>query len=53
MVADDIAWVGICIAIFSNALISVSFNIQKYAHNQNELLGENRLPYYQVANPSQ
>mmetsp|Transcript_25108 Transcript_25108/g.59851 ORF Transcript_25108/g.59851 Transcript_25108/m.59851 type:complete len:442 (+) Transcript_25108:304-1629(+) len=45
---DDIAWVGIGIAIGSNALISVSFNVQKYAHNQNELLGDQRLPYYQL-----
>lgn len=34
---DPITWVGIGLAIFSNALISVSLNIQKYAHNQNEV----------------
>jgi hypothetical protein len=34
---DPITWVGIGLAIFSNALISVSLNIQKYAHNENEV----------------
>eukprot|EP00960_Hanusia_phi_P041953 755235-Hanusia_phi.AAC.1 len=53
---DAITWVGIGLALFSNALIAVrlvrlnlwcvtpwqiSLNIQKYAHNKNEV-GEGR-----------
>jgi hypothetical protein len=40
--------VGIGLAIVSNALISVSLNVQKYAHNKNEALGELRKPYHKI-----
>jgi hypothetical protein len=40
--------VGIGLAIFSNALISVSLNVQKYAHNKNEALGDLRKPYHKI-----
>lgn len=45
---DDITWVGIGLAIFSNGLISVSLNVQKYAHNKNEALGDARKPYHHI-----
>eukprot|EP00282_Hemiselmis_andersenii_P047075 CAMPEP_0172083790 /NCGR_PEP_ID=MMETSP1043-20130122/20634_1 /TAXON_ID=464988 /ORGANISM="Hemiselmis andersenii, Strain CCMP441" /LENGTH=76 /DNA_ID=CAMNT_0012745543 /DNA_START=325 /DNA_END=552 /DNA_ORIENTATION=- len=32
---DDITWFGICLAIVSNAFISTSLNVQKWAHNKN------------------
>eukprot|EP00284_Hemiselmis_tepida_P018552 CAMPEP_0174929194 /NCGR_PEP_ID=MMETSP1355-20121228/27071_1 /TAXON_ID=464990 /ORGANISM="Hemiselmis tepida, Strain CCMP443" /LENGTH=412 /DNA_ID=CAMNT_0016175385 /DNA_START=303 /DNA_END=1537 /DNA_ORIENTATION=- len=42
---DDITWFGISLAIVSNAFISTSLNVQKWAHNKNEALGEHRKPY--------
>jgi len=42
---DDITWFGICLAIVSNAFISTSLNVQKWAHNKNEALGDLRKPY--------
>jgi len=45
---DDITWFGIALAIVSNAFISTSLNVQKWAHNKNEALGEARKPYTQL-----
>jgi len=45
---DDITWFGICLAIVSNAFISTSLNVQKWAHNKNEAMGDLRKPYTQL-----
>jgi drug/metabolite transporter (DMT)-like permease len=45
---DSITWLGIGLAIFANALIAISLNIQKYAHVKNEALGDQRLPYHKI-----
>ena len=42
-------WIGVSLAVIGNILISVSLNAQKHAHNKNEALGANKLPYHPYA----